>query len=148
MWMSRTGKFYMLGGELPFAKIPGDSNPESDRLDTPPAIKMGLTLLFSQLEESVELSYHQLQTGVEEGHVSAALEQAQQERVTNQVWPKLKLIPQQPSRSGTFTKPTEPVEEVDMGFINIFGDARSVGPTTVAPKATVTGGKIRQKDHL
>ncbi|KNE93453.1 hypothetical protein PSTG_13176 [Puccinia striiformis f. sp. tritici PST-78] len=86
--MSGTDEYYVPGGELPFARIRGKDNPESDGLDTLPETGTGLALPFNQSEESLESLYHESQTGVEEGRVSAAaaLEQAERERATNQAY--------------------------------------------------------------
>ncbi|KAI7938803.1 hypothetical protein MJO28_014382 [Puccinia striiformis f. sp. tritici] len=189
--MSGTDEYYVPGGELPFARIRGEDEPESDGSDTPPATGTGLVLPFNQSEESLESLYHESQTGVEEGRVSAAaaaLEQAERERATNQAYlyskankgilaqnrerrdghaarlaerkaaaeaDSLSSITERPQPaaggSGTFTVPTEPVEEDDMSFNDIFGGGPPAGPTTTAPvtpaKKPLTGGKIRPKDH-
>ncbi|KAH9459782.1 hypothetical protein H4Q26_005023 [Puccinia striiformis f. sp. tritici PST-130] len=189
--MSRTDEYYVPGGELPFARIRSEDDPESDGSDTPPATGTGLVLPFNQSEESLESLYHESQTGVEEGQVSAAaaaLEQAERERATNQAYlyskankgilarnrerrdghaarlaerkaaaeaDSLSSIKKRPQPaaggSGTFTVPTEPVEEDDMSFNDIFGGGPPAGPTITAPvtpaKKPLTGGKIRPKDH-
>ncbi|POW20734.1 hypothetical protein PSHT_03232 [Puccinia striiformis] len=166
--MSGTDKYYVLGGELPFARIRGKDDPESDGSDTPPATGTGLALPFNQSEESLESLYHESQTGVEEGRVSAAaaLEQAERERATNQAYlyterkaaaeaDSLSSTTERPQPaaggSGTFTVPAEPVEEDDLSFNDIFGGGPPVGPTTTAPEAPakkpLTGGKIWPKDH-
>ncbi|POW08476.1 hypothetical protein PSHT_09537 [Puccinia striiformis] len=157
--MRGTDEYYVPGGELPFARIRGEDNPESDGSDTPPATGTGLALPFNQSEESLESLYHESQTGIEEGRVSAAaaLEQAERERATSQAYlytteaDSLSSTTERPQPaaggSGTFTVPAEPVEEDDMSFNDIFG----AGPMTTAPEAPakkpLTGGKIWPKDH-